>query len=258
MARGQDVVGPVVHAVVRSEKPEAVLQDEAAQRRAVVVPLEPDGGSLGRLPHVAVGGLQAIVVEIAEDIAVESVAARLRDHVDDAAGGAAVLGFIASRLDVDLLDELEVQLLALDSVLHVGRVDAVDEVGVLGARGAVDGQTRLVAVGVVRRGARHDLNDRGIVPARGQALDRALADVGADRRRGRVDHRRFGRDGDLGPGRGGELEVHFGRAVELDGDGPLHAPESLERRRDRVEAGRQERQPVRAVRLRDGRFGALQ
>jgi hypothetical protein len=77
---------------------------------------------------------------------VELIAARLGNHVDDAAGGAPVLGLVAAGLDVDLLDELEVELLALEPVLHARGVDAVDEIRVLRARRAVDGDRVLVGV----------------------------------------------------------------------------------------------------------------
>jgi hypothetical protein len=85
---------------------------------------------------------------------VELVAAGLGDDVDDAAGRAPELRFVAAGLDVDRLDELEVELLALEAVFGAGGVDAVDVEDVLGAGRAVDGDRRLR--GVLRVGVRAD------------------------------------------------------------------------------------------------------
>ena len=80
----------------------------------------------------------------------ELVAARLRDDVDDAAERAAVLGLVAARLDLDLLDELVVDGLALDSLEDVRRVDAVDGPLVLGRGRAVDRQRERASLRVAR------------------------------------------------------------------------------------------------------------
>ena len=100
-------------------------------------------GAVGRDDRLRVR-LQRVAVVVAEDVAVELVAARLRDDVDDAAGGAAVLGLVAAGLHVHRLDELEVELFALEAVLGVRGVDAVDVEGVLRAGRAVDGDRRLL------------------------------------------------------------------------------------------------------------------
>ena len=184
--------------VVGGEKPEAVLDQVAADVGAVVLLGEALDGAAGG--HHRLGRrLQRVVVVVAEGVAAELVAARLGDDVDDAAGGLAVLGLVAAGLDVDLLDELEVQLLALEAVLGAGGVDAVDVVDVLGAGGAVDGDGGLAAVvgvGVGGDPGRH-LHHRGVVAAAGQVLDVAAGEVGAQGGRGGVHRRRLVRDGDL-------------------------------------------------------------
>ena len=151
-ASSEDVVCVFAHPVVGAEEPELVFDDDSRRGRrrsprlvkpCAVPPVE---------TTVFGVGLQRVVVVVAEDVAVELVAARLRDHVDDAAGRAAVLGLVAAGLDVDLLDELEVELLALEAVLGAGRVDAVDVERVLGAGRAVDGDGRAVDAGdTIRR-----------------------------------------------------------------------------------------------------------
>ena len=76
-----------------------------------------------------------------EERAAKGVAAALRDDVDDAARHPAVLGRQAAGLDLDFLNEVEVQRLALVAQLDARRVEAVDDVLVLGAARAVDRRT---------------------------------------------------------------------------------------------------------------------
>ena len=59
------------------------------------------------------------------------VAARLRDHVDHAAGGAAVARLEAACLEIDLLNRIEVHVDANGGGHRIGRIDAVDVVHVL-------------------------------------------------------------------------------------------------------------------------------
>src|SRR5262249_60531895 len=107
----------------------------------------PDGGPVRGSPVI---GREALVVVVPEEIAVELVATGLGDDVDHAAQRPPVLGLVAAELDLDLLDELVVEGLALVAQLDAGRVDAVDDVLVLERRGAVDRD----AAGLVRAGSR--------------------------------------------------------------------------------------------------------
>src|SRR5207253_10955088 len=139
-------------------------------------------------------------------------AARLGDDVDDTAGRAAVLGLVAARLDLDLLDELAVDGLALEPLDDVGRVDAVDQEEVLRRGRAVDRDRertplRLAVVGL---NARLREYDRGVI-----AADRLLVDdlglvIRAGRRRGRVHERRLARDRDGLLGRDLHLQIDGG------------------------------------------------
>src|SRR5262249_46362597 len=81
---------------------------------------------------------EAQVVVVPEDSAVELVPAGLRDHVDHAAGVATFLGLVAAGLDFDFLNELVVDVFALDALDDVRGVDTVDDETVLGRGRAVD------------------------------------------------------------------------------------------------------------------------
>src|SRR5262249_61986133 len=129
------------------------LNKAPAEVRADVEPLGNDGGRLSDVGPVRGSPVirgEALVVVVPEEIAVELVATGLRDDVDHAAQRSPVLGLIAAELDLDLLDELVVEGLALVAQLDAGRVDAVDDVLVLERRGAVDRD----AAGLVRAGSR--------------------------------------------------------------------------------------------------------
>ncbi len=205
--------------------------------------------------------LEAVAVVVAEDVAVEFVAAGLRDDVHDAACRAAVLGFVPSGLHVDGLDELEVQLLALKAVLGPRRVHAVDVEGVLGAAGPVNRDRGLVRVEGIRVGgdARDDLRDRGVVAAARERGDRAVVEVRADGRRPEGDGGRLARHRHLHFR--GNVKVHVERRVfpEPDRHAVLRlAGETLQRERQDVRAGREEREPVTSLAVRDRRRGSLE
>src|SRR5262249_38105756 len=134
-----------------------------------------------------------------------------------------VFGFVAARLDVDLLNELVVEVLALESILDARRVDAVDEERVFCARGTVDRDRilrRVARVGV-RGDTGNDLSDRGIVPARGQCLDGARGQVRPEVRRGRVYDRSLGGDDHCFLGRRTKNGVEGGVLGQADDDARL-------------------------------------
>src|SRR5204863_573028 len=103
--------------------------------------------------------------QVAEHVAVELVAPRLRDDVDDPAGRASELGLVAAGLDLDLLDELVVDDLALDSAVDLVRVDSVDHEHVLRGGRAVDREREPPALRVagVLVDARLKLHDTRVV-----------------------------------------------------------------------------------------------
>src|SRR5262249_12249971 len=66
-----------------------------------------------------------------EQLAVESIAAFLHDHIDHAAKSATVFGFDARSLDLNFLNELERNISAGISAGNVLRILAFDEIAVL-------------------------------------------------------------------------------------------------------------------------------
>ena len=114
----------------------------------------------------------------------ELVAPRLRDDVDDPAGRASELGLVAAGLDLDLLDELVVDDLALDSAVDLVRVDSVDHEHVLRGGRAVDREREPPALRVagVLVDARLKLHDARVVSTERQLLHDLRRVVGAARR----------------------------------------------------------------------------
>ena len=173
----------VVHAVPCAEEPQFVLDHEAAEVDTVVLLGESRRRAAGGADVLRVG-LQRVGLVIREPVAAELVAAGLGDDVDDPAGGAAELGLVAAGLDLHFLDELEVEVLALEAVLDAGGVHAVDVEGVLRAGRAVDADgVRRGRIGVgVRGDARHDLRDRRVAAAGWKVVDGERGEVGPERR----------------------------------------------------------------------------
>ena len=255
------LLGRVLHPVVGSEKPERVLEHEAAERRAVVeAVVAGDEGIELRILGMLVRGLDRVVAVVDESLAVKLVAARLRDDVDDAARRPAEFRLVAAGLDLDLLDEFVVELLALGPVLDAGRVDAVDDEPVLEPGGAVDhdGVCEGRRVRGLRRDPRRNLDDRRVVAAGRQGLDLAAVDVVADGRRVLIDQRRRARHDDLRTGRGAQLHVVRRRLSEGDRDRGLDPGEALEARRHLVDPGRQQHEAIGSRGIRDARARALE
>src|SRR5215469_5291693 len=65
----------------------------------------------------------------------------LGNGVDHTTQRAAVLGFESSRLDLHSFNEVDLEVLAHPAILGVSHVHAVDEIDVLGVRGAVNLKT---------------------------------------------------------------------------------------------------------------------
>lgn len=115
-------------------EPHPILDDRAGQREAdvgvdVLVAGRVDRDRLRRAALARRGQLARR--DVREDLAFELVAAGQRRDVDDAAGGAAVLGVVAAGDDLDLLDEVVDDRRTDRAVLEAGGVDAVDDVLVL-------------------------------------------------------------------------------------------------------------------------------
>ena len=135
-----------------------------------------------------IGGIQTnrrtdcarpIVVPVVDaGAAMVDVAAGLRDGADDTARRGAILGVVAARLHLDFLKEVDQHGLGGDAGAQVRRVHAVDDVAVLGARRAVDRETRLRFL----VGARSRRQDAREVTAARDALD----ELRLDRETGRI------------------------------------------------------------------------
>src|SRR5690606_1939513 len=88
--------------------------------------------------QIAVVGTQPIGRPVQVQCALEFVAARFRNGVDDAARGAADLSRITARLHFDRLVELERHFGAAEIVVEVGDVQTIDIIGVFGDRRTAD------------------------------------------------------------------------------------------------------------------------
>jgi hypothetical protein len=75
--------------------------------------------------------------------------AAFRNCVHDAADGAAVFRFKAARLDLYILDEVRLEVLAHAADVEVGGIDAVNQVSIFAVAGAID----LEAIGAIAPGA---------------------------------------------------------------------------------------------------------
>src|SRR5262249_9056885 len=101
--------------------------------------------------HLRVGDQRARP-EVAEDLAVDLVAALLGDDVDDTARRPAVLGVVPAGDHLGLRDELVRQVRREATVAGVRRVDAFDDVRVLGGRRARERDAVQVGLRAGRRG----------------------------------------------------------------------------------------------------------
>ena len=177
-----------------------------------------------------------------EDRSVELVTARLGDDVHDAAGGAAVLGLVSARLDVDLLDEILDEGRAERAVSRIGNVDAIDDVVLLGASRSVHGDAA-VRVGLHTGNRGRDLvKGTAVAPVRNQVhlflRDRAPLLRRVDRDGGPL---RDDLDHLLLQGVGHERELHLDGAVEPDGEALLRERlEAFALHVERVRSCRQE------------------
>ena len=197
-----------VDILVGDEEPQPIAQQGTAERRGHVL----ETGL--QLPGIVVLAvlLQGIAPVADVESAAELVTARAADHVDQAAGRAAVLGFEARGLQLDLGDGVEVEDGAPGAGHRVRRVLTVDEEGVVALRRAED--VRVVAAGDAGGVPEHRLvgaveRANGRVPQVLEVED--LVGVGLDR----VDDRGLGHHLDLAlEGADGHLDRERGGAPE--------------------------------------------
>ena len=209
-------IGAGINGVEGGEEPQAILEDEAAQVEYAFIPVVGARTLAGRrrptsiiiitievLGYIRIIiGIKAegaarfalhpglVVVVVAEQVAVELVAARTADDVDDAAHRAAEFGAVAGRGDLHLFQLFHDDALGLGSKVDVGDVRSVDVEHVLAAGGAVDRQAAFVgidldagnraqqAVEIAAAGQLHErfLGHRAALGGRLDVDQRALAD----------------------------------------------------------------------------------
>ncbi len=248
-----------VRPVVRAEEEDAVLEEKSPEIHAVVAALivgQPHPAQR-RVPRFIVNarGPRAGAVVVEERSSMEGVAPRLRDDVDDSSERPSVLGLEAAGPDLDRLDGLVVEPLALNAFHHVGRRYAVDRPLALGGGRAVhgDGDRASLRCAMIGHDAGMGVRDVRVVAIHGE-VDDHVAVIGSRRRGGRGVHEgRLARDQDLLAKR--ELQDQRNRRdlVRADCHGLLDARESGPTDPHDVPAGRQRRQPVRSVLGRDRR-----
>src|SRR6266508_2561864 len=204
-----NAVAIAIRVVVRGEEPEAVLEEVAAEVRPVIGRLDVLESAESRGDPAVVQesvvcfelllGAEALGSVVGEDVAMKLVATGLCDDVDDAAGGPAKLGLVAAGLDLDLLDELTVDDLALHAAHDAVRIDAVDDELVFRGCRPIDRQcqTAPLSVAGVFLHARLKADNGGVVAAQRKLLHDFCRVVGACRRVGGVHDRRCSADDDL-------------------------------------------------------------
>ena len=216
----------LVDPVVGAEVPQAIPDDESAERHAGVRLMRDVRDLRGRgwsLVGGAVVGLERAAFAESEERSAELIAAALGQHVDHAARHAAVFGRQAAGLHFDFLNEVVVQRLAFVAQLDAGRIQTVDDVLVFRARRSVDDRSNHVG----RHAWRH--RGQGVeVAAHRQLVEHFRGDADARGRRGRVDRRRRRLDRDrFGDAGERHLEIQGNRTIEAD----------VDRLFDRLEAG---------------------
>ena len=178
---------------------------------------------------------------------VNDVRARLRDHVDDSAGGPAVLRAARGRLQRGLVDPDLRQEHPRPAAAGIGRVHAVHEDGALLPPGTVDARV-LVGQVAVRDDARHQLEVGEVVRV---DADDVRRDVRGNRAGGGdlelVDQRRLGRDRDLALRLEGHRQHDLGTGARSHVDRRLGRAVVVERPSDGVCARRQQGEPVAAL-----------
>ncbi len=156
---------------------------------------------------------------------------------------------VAARLDLDLVDELVVDGLALEALDDVGRVDAVDDPLVLDGGRPVDRQSerpslRLPAIGADAGVGAHDV---GVVARHRELRNDLVRVIRPGSRRGHVHERNFARHGDGFPLDDLQFQIQSRRRVERHRNRFLDGLEAREGGHDEVLARRHGQNPVLPV-----------
>src|SRR5262249_55190867 len=101
--------------------------------------------------------------EVSKHVTVKLIAAALGDDVEDAARRLAILGAERASLDFDFLHELERKVRTAAAKCRVRCAHAVQNVVVLGSRGAGDRRIAVTAGGIAQARTRH--SGRNVVQA---------------------------------------------------------------------------------------------
>ena len=192
-AERQRAVGVAQGRHVAGEEPRAVPHDRSAQGEAWLrlrVAILRVSHVLGarrvrrlELQRWTRARVEALARPEEQPLAVPVIGAALRDDVQHAAGGPAVLGAVPGRLHLELLDEVGDQELARRADPGVGGLHAVDDHAVLCTGRSVDGDAAGLAL-LVRTRRLH--GERREVAAARQPFEHLAAHVrGADRLRDR-------------------------------------------------------------------------
>ena len=238
--------------VVGDKEPELVLDEVAANikseiRGPVAYGQGRKGSTRGKLPLMLVGRLEALAFQVVEYVPGEFIAPTLRECVDDASRGLAVLGLIPTGLHLEFLDELDGDRLPLPAELHIRGVDAIHHPVVLHARGAID-LDPLPVLGHTRG----QLGHAAEIPGDRKGLHRIGGIVRADR--GALDVHGCARIRHLhrSGGNGSHLHVHRGRLVQSHLGLGLGRVQPLLGRGDRADAGRDQSEAEGTGRIREG------
>ena len=275
---GADVEGAIlIIAFIGGEEEELVLDDRAAERRAILLALERRLGIAVALVDEAFFG-QRLVGILAENLAMEIIGARFGDGGDDRGAGLFIFGLVVLRNDAEFLDGELAEGIATAVLLPrhaafaqlVLEADAIDEdIDLAGRRGAR--REALVGFRVIVAHPRRERGEAQEVAIRlRQDAQLLLADVGRDFAGAGFAQAAAGDDdltalpvigrrrGGAGRGFGGaaELRVDRGGGADADGDVLLEGALGRIRHGNTVSAGAHAVQNIGTAGIGGGRLRA--
>src|SRR5437773_2322231 len=207
---------PVFVDTFRGAEPERFVANNGASAGEIIVPAQKVGHVFPR----NIGGVEDAVAVIGGSQAMNIIAARLGNDVDDAAGSVAELGFVAGGDDLEFGDGVLIELRGGAAAEFILIGEAVDEeTGIVGAltengRGVVAVQVGLPVNGY----AWDELHQVEVVPpVDGHVHNLTREDCRALRGRSRLEQRDLRRDFDLLLDRADfQRGVEFKRAVQCN------------------------------------------